>query len=98
MEEAGSNPSINLPPLEPTEETTEGIPETVLEQASTPTPPSPTSSETGRPETPELPPHPVVQLTKEELQEHCDAILQQQMLGRQLLSELMRRHEHQHHH
>ena len=98
MEEADSNPSINLPPPEAPEETAGGIRETVLEQASTPPPPSPTPSATGLPGTPDLPPHPVIQLNEEELQEHRDAILQQQMLGRQLLSDLARRHEQPHHH
>ena len=98
MEEAGSNPSIDLPPPEAPEETTEGIRETVLEQASTPPLPSPSPSATGLPGTPNLPPHPVIQLSQAELQEHRDAILQQQMLGRKLLSELTRRHEQPHHH
>ena len=53
--------------------------------------------EGGRLATPELPPHPVVQMSTQELQEHRDAILQQQMLGRQLLSELTRRHITKHH-
>ena len=44
-----------------------------------------------------LPNHPVLPLDDKELQEHRDAILQQQMLGRQLLSELTRRHNSRHH-
>ena len=36
MEEAGSNPSIDLPPPEAPEETTGGIPETVLKHARSP--------------------------------------------------------------
>ena len=52
---------------------------------------------TGLSSTPTLPSHPVIPLNEQELQEHRDAILQQQMLGRQLLSELTRRHEEPHH-
>ena len=40
-----------------------------------------------------LPSHQVLPLAEEELQEHRDAIMRQQMLGRQLLSELTRRHQ-----
>ena len=97
MEEAGSNPSLDLPPPEEPEEPAKGIEETVLEQASTPPPPTATQLATGLQGTPTLPNHPVLPLNEKELQEHRDAILQQQMLGRQLLSKLMRRHHESHH-
>ena len=102
MEEAGSNPSLNLPPPEALEapeeqEEAEGIEDTVLEQASTVPPPTAMQMASGLPSTPTLPSHPVIPLNEQELQEHRDAILQQMMLGRQLLSKLMRRHHESHH-
>ena len=100
MEEAGSNPSLDLPPPEAPEapeEAAEGIEDTVLEQASTPPPPTATHMATGLSSTPTLPSHPVIPLNEEELQEHRNAILQQQMLGRQLLNKLTRRHKDSHH-
>ena len=55
-----------------------------------------TSTMAAKPEEPAStvihPNHPVLPLDNKELQEHRYAILQQQMLGRQLLSELTRRH------
>ena len=99
MEEAGSNHSFDLPPPEAPEEQeeAEGNKDFVLEQASTVPPPAATEGPTGLPSTPSLPSHPVLPLDEQEMQEHRDAILQQQMLGRQLLSELTRRHHSTHH-
>ena len=99
MEEAGSTHSVDLPPPEALEEREEadGNKDIVLERASTV--PSPTAVEmpAGLPSTLTLPSHPVQPLDEQELQEHRDAILQQQMLGRQWLSELTRRHQSKHH-
>ena len=82
MEGAGSNHSLDLPPPEAPEEQeeAEGNKDIVLEQASTVPPPA------------AMEVHPVLPLDEQEMQEHRDAILQQQMLGQQLLSELTRRH------
>ena len=44
-----------------------------------------------------LPSHPALWMNREEMQVHRDAILQQQMLGRQLLRELCDRYQQKHH-
>ena len=95
MEEACSDDSLDLPPPEAPErreeEEVSGV--AVPEQAGTVA----TSTTAGKPEEPAstviLPNHPVLPLDDQEMQEHSDAILQKQMLGRQLLSELTRRHK-----
>ena len=99
MEEGDSNNSLDLPPPEGPEEheEAEGNKDIVLEQASTVPPPTAMEMPIGLPSTPTLPSHPVLPLDEQEMQEHRDAILQQQMLGRQLLSELTRRHHSTHH-
>ena len=104
MEEASDSLSFDPPPPEapqgPAPEQPEqagGNQEVVLEQASTIQPPTPMAGSTGLPSLPSLPSHPVLPLDEHELQEHRDAILQQQMLGRQLLNELTRRHYNKHH-
>ena len=91
MEEACSDESFDLPPPEaPLGRQEEEVSRTAIpEQAGT----DATPSAAGRPaSTVILPSHPVLAMDEKELQEHRDAILQQQMLGRQLLSEVTRRH------
>ena len=93
MEEACSNNSFDLPPPEAPERREEEVSRiAVPEQAGTVT----TTTTAVRPEEPAstvaLPSHPVLPLDDKDLQEHRDAILQQQMLGRQLLSKLTRQH------
>ena len=99
MEEACSDDSFDLPPLEAPErqEEAEVIRDTVPEQAGTVSTILPVEKPGGPSSTTTLPNHPVLPLDEQEMQEHRDAILQQQMLGRQLLSELTRRHQRKHH-
>ena len=100
MEEACSNDSFDLPPPEAPErqEEAEGIRDTVPVQASTVSTLPPVEKPGGLSSTTALPNNPVLPLDEQEMQEHRDAILQQQMLGRQLLlSELTRRHHSRHH-
>ena len=94
MEEACSDDSFDLPPPEAPEkweeEEVSGV--AVPGQARTVST-AITASKSEEPRsTVVLPNHPVLPLDDKEMQEHRDAILQQQMLGRQLLSELTRRH------
>ena len=94
MEEACSDDSFNLPPPEAPErreeEKVSGV--AILEQFGTVS----TSTTAAKSEEPAstviLPNHSVLPLNDQEMQEHRDAILQQQMLGRQLLSKLNRQH------
>ena len=97
MEEAASIQSIDIPPPEPLQWAAQSIAGAERQEAPAPPPILSAAIEEDRSTTPELPPHPVIQMTAQELQEHRDAILQQQMLGRQLLSELTRRHITKHH-
>ena len=97
MEEQGSNISIDIPPPSPLQGAAEGIAERDVDLSSTPPPPTPPPAPERRLTSPELPTHPTIRMNKEEMQEHRGAILQQQMLGRQLLKELRHRHESLHH-
>ena len=85
MEEACSHDSFDLPPPEVSRIA-------VPEQAETVATPTTAVKLEAPASTVVLPSHPVLPLDEKELQEHRNAILQQQMLGRQLLSELTRRH------
>ena len=99
MDEACSDDSFDLPPLEAPErqEEAEVISDTVPEQAGTVLTIPAVEKPGGPSSTTALPNHPVLPLDEQEMQEHRDAILQQQMLGRQLLSELTRQHHSRHH-
>ena len=92
MEEACSDDSFDLPPPEaPLGRQEEEVSRTAVpEQAGTVATPSATGRPEGTASTVVLPSH--LAMDEKELQEHRDAILQQQMLGHQLLSELTRRH------
>ena len=98
MEEACSDDSFDLPPPEAPErqEEAEVIRDTVPEQAGTVSTILPVEKPGGPSSTTSLPNHPVLRLDEQEMQVHRDAILQQQMLGRQLLSKLTRRHHSRH--
>ena len=91
MEEACSDDSFDLPPPEAPEKWEEeefsGV--AVPEQAGTASTPAMASKSEEPTSTVVLPNHPVLPLDDKE---YRDAILQQQMLGRQLLSELTRKH------
>ena len=91
MEERGSDLSINIPPPSPLLGATADF--TGSPPPPTPPPPPPA----GRPGSPMLPNHPALRMNEEEMRVHRDAIMQQQMLGRQLLRELRDRHEQRHH-
>ena len=99
MEEACSNDSFDLSPPEAPErqEEAEVSRDTVPEQAGTVSTTLPAEKSEGPSSTITLPNLPVLSLDDQEMQEHRDAILQQQMLGRQLLSERTRRHNSRHH-
>ena len=90
MEEACSDDSFDLPPPEAPErqEEAEVSRFTVPEQADTVSTTLPAEKSEGPASTITLPNHPVLPLDDQELQEHRVAILQQQILGCQLLSEL----------
>ena len=95
MEEACSDDSFDLPPPEaPQRREEEEVSRiAVPEQAGTVATPTTAVKLEEPASTVVLPSHPVLPLGEKELQEHRDAILQQQMLGRQLLSKLTRRHD-----
>ena len=97
MEEQGSNLSIDIPPPELLQGAAKGIAERELDLASTTPPPSPPPTQEERLTSRELPIPPAIRMNEEEMQEHRDAILQQQMLGQQLLRELCHQHERLHH-
>ena len=98
MEQRGSNVSIDIPPPSPLLGAAEDIAERDSDFTGTPPPPTPPPPPpAGRPGSPMLPSHPALRMNQEEMQVHRDAILQQQVLGRQLLRELRQQHEDRHH-
>ena len=98
-EEQEDSVSIDIPPPSPLLGATRGGTEDNSNFTGSPVPPTPPPPPppAEQPGTTALPSHPAIQMTEEEMQVHRDAILQQQMLGRQLLAELRQRHEGKHH-
>ena len=97
-EEQGSNLSIDIPPPSPLLGAATDIAEGESDFTWSPPPPTPPPPPpAGRPGSPMLPSHPALRMNEEEMRVHRDAIMQQQMLGRQLLRELRQRHEQRHH-
>ena len=98
MEEQGSELSIDIPPPSPLLGSAADVAEEDSDFTGSPPPPTPPPPPPpGRPGSPMLPSHPAIRMNQEELRVHRDAILQQQMLGRQLLRELRERHQQRHH-
>ena len=98
MEEQGSELSIDIPPPSPLLGSAADVVEEDSDFTGSPPPPTPPPPPPpGRPGSPMLPSHPAIRMSQEEQQVHRDAILQQQMLGRQLLRELRERHQKRHH-
>ena len=98
MEEQGSNLSIDIPPPSPLLGAATDIAERDSAFTGSPPPPTPPPPPpAGRPGSPMLPSHLALRMNEEEMRVHRDAIMQQQMLGRQLLRELRQRHEDRHH-
>ena len=99
MEEREGSVSIDIPPPSPLLGATRGGTEGDSNFTGTPAPPTPPPPPppVEQPGATAHPSHPAIQMTEEEMQVHRDAILQQQMLGRQLLAELRQRHEGKHH-
>ena len=100
MEEQEGSVSIDIPPPSPLLGATRGGMEDDSNFTGSPvppTPPPPPPPPAEQPGATALPSYPAIQMTDEEMQVHRDAILQQQMPGRQLLAELRQRHEGKHH-